>query len=119
MNDYDTLEAAKKLFTLRDSENGFDGLLYPTEGGVYPYDFPALSVYGRIYPKDDKYTFFACISSIDDSGVSIYGPVEEQDKAKDRMNKFKEFISNNGFACPNRLQLSNICLDIGTYADWW
>lgn len=120
-NEFELIEAATKLFELEVTENFARGLLYPT-GKPWSYGRAALAVYARVSPQggDSKaWEFFACIRSIDDSGVSIFGPSEEKEKAKKRFDKFVEFIKSLEFRCPTPEELREYCKTAGIQEDYW
>ena len=100
------------------------GLLNPpSDNSIFAYNLPALHIIMRVSCNSSvNYEFFACIRSIDDSGVSIFGPSETYEKAKDRYDKFVEYIKTGlsfSYLCPNKKELEAVCQRIGAAANYW
>jgi hypothetical protein len=128
MNNFDLINQATELFELKlVDKDHYLGLLFPGNSteifteSPFAYSRPALSVEFliRFCPEESKYCFFGCIRSIDDSGVSIFGPNETYEIAKSRLDKFKEFIESCDYRCPGKDLLKQNCQIIGVYADYW
>ena len=121
-NEFDLIDQATELFKLKVNQqsNFASGLLYPS-GSPFSYGRPALAMYARVSKsaESDNYEFFACIRSIDDSGVSIFGPAETIEKAKKRFDKFVEFIRSLEYKCPTRDELREFCKVNGIQEDYW
>lgn len=120
-NGYGLIDEVTKLFKLVFDEADYtiEGLLYPTDS-VFSYGRPALYVYAHTNGGPSGETaFFACIKSIDDAGVSIFGPVEELEKARTRVKKFANFLLQLQYACPTKTQLREFCKNNGLQEDYW
>lgn len=117
---YDLLRQAKELFEPKIEGAEIQGLLYPT-GSPFAYRYPALAFYARVQMTEDtiNYELIAVIHSIDDSGVTIYGPSESREKAKKRFDAFVEFINEQEFACPTPEQIKIFSQKNGVFADHW
>lgn len=119
-DEFKLIEQATELFKLQKEQDQCIGLLYPAaEAGVYPYRRPALAVYARVTVVGNTGDFFACIRSIDDSGVSIFGTMEPLEKARGRYVAFVEFIESLEYACPTKEQLREFCQNNGVGEDYW
>lgn len=123
MSEFNTIEAATRLFELKEkSNNCYHGLLYPNGSSPFSYGRPALSLEIKIKPiieTTESFEFFARIRSIDDSGVSIFGPTETYEKALARVKKFIEFIKDLEYKCPLEKELIEKCKEIGVFPDYW
>jgi hypothetical protein len=115
---YKLIGQVTELFKLEVTEDAVFGLLYPTDS-VFSYGRPALYVYANAKGDSSGIAFFACIHSIDDSGCSIYGPVEEIEKAKKRLAAFAEFLKGLEYACPTKAQLREFCKNNYLQENYW
>ena len=106
MTDFDGIEKIAEMFALSDIPASEDGkILGGFQGFVVPPDFihaygkPALSLTARVTiapaQKLDKsvVVFFASVSSIDDSGLSFFGPAESKEKAMKRLDAFRVLMT--------------------------
>lgn len=123
---WDGIDQVTELFKLEEvAPNHYTGLVYPVCGSVFSYGRPALGLYGRIQENlteelnSGTHGFVASIYSIDDSGLTIYGPRETQEKAVGRLNKFISFIKSLQFRCPTREEMQQFDKDAGTYSEFW
>lgn len=126
MNTLELIHEAERLFQPRlgtavDGTPVVTGLLYPTpECELWHYNMPALAYELKIISRETGYQFQAVISSIDDSGVTIYGPVGESvTKAVGRLEKFQFFLQSTMYACPSKAEIESICTEIRAYAGYW
>jgi hypothetical protein len=125
VNEFELIEAASELFTLKVEGFQANGLLYPlpigVDGAIFAYGCPALHVTARVDRlAGNQNAFFACIRSIDDSGVSIFGPVEDSAmKAEKRFENFIALLENLQFQCPNKQELVAFTQKNGCHADYW
>jgi hypothetical protein len=97
------------------------GLLYSTQDcGVWHYNMPALGYELKIIHQENGYQFQAVIKSIDDAGLTVYGPEgESQDKAVARLEKFQFFINSAMYACPSKSDMTEICKEINICVQYW
>jgi|ERR1035437_3748189 hypothetical protein len=115
---YKLIDYITELFKLEVKDDSLSGLLYPTDS-VSSYGKPALYVYANIMGDGSGLAFFGCIKSIDDSGCSIFGPVEEPEKSKKRLKAFAEFLQGLSYACPTKEQLHEFCKDNYLQENYW
>ena len=111
---YSKIKEVTKLFELRSVQNGFEGLLVPDQDYVFPYRKAALWVCGTVSKH-----FLGSISSIDDSGVSFHGPAEDEDKARRRLDSFRQLIEEYHPGMPPREAAEQWCQDNGCTFDLW
>ena len=97
---YDTINKITEMYALSEipaSEDGlhvagFKGFVVPPSY-VNSYNRAALSVRGRVtVAPEDMFALFGGVSSIDDSGISIFGPHETKEKALKRLAAWREKI---------------------------
>jgi hypothetical protein len=123
MNEYDLIYQSVELFSLRkNGENSWMGLLCPAaDGNVGSYSRPSLALILRIdVDAEGKHAVFCCIKSIDDSGVSIFGPKESLDKAKHRLDDMKKEIEDSwNYILPDLSVVKLFCIKQGVHPDWW
>ena len=112
------IEHAVELFTLKVEPDSLSGLLYPN-GSIFSYGRPALFVYANLRGDGTGPAFFACIRSIDDSGVSIFGPIEDVEKVRGRLKKFVDFLIELEYACPTKEQLREFCKNNYLQESYW
>lgn len=114
-----TIDDITNLFKLKSAEDGYWGFLYPS-GRPWSYGRACLKLVMRVRPvPNDLFGFSAHILSVDDSGLSIYGPDESEDKAKERLVKFKDFIESWQYACPTPDVMEYECQRIGIFPEYW
>lgn len=112
---YNRLDAATALWEMKEEEYEGYGkvftclLIPPIDGSVFAYGRPALAFY--VYMDHDN-KLFACIHSIDDSGVSIFG-------GGGGLDKLVEYIKNQEYRCPTKVELAEFCQSIGAHPDYW
>ena len=116
---FDLIEIATELFALKVNDDSLSGLLYPI-GSIFSYGRPALFVYTNVVGTGNGGpAFFACIRSIDDSGVSIFGPIEDVEKVRGRLKKFVDFLIELEYACPTKEQLREFCKNNYLQESYW
>lgn len=123
MNDQEAHEIMEKisdLFDLKIKEDYFEGFLCPSNNYVYSYVYPCLYVYGQITMKDlGQYTFFGCIRSVDDSGVSFFSPIERHEKAQKRFKSFFQLINEYHPMMPKEEEIKQWAKLNGVTEDKW
>jgi len=125
LQEYEQMNCIKKIFELRNvMEDYYSGYLYPSEDdGIFPYNYPVFKVKIKILERQmsSKNVFVTCfiISSIDDSGVSMFGPEESLEEARGRMNEAVDFVSNLEFRCPSKQFLTEFCDTNSLEMDYW
>ena len=115
---FDLIEIATELFALKVNDDSLSGLLYPI-GSIFSYGRPALFVYANLHGDGTGPAFFACIRSIDDSGVSIFGPIEDVEKSRKRLKNFAQFLIELEYACPTKEQLREFCKNNYLQESYW
>lgn len=122
------IDLAAELFEIREvRKDQWLGLLYPVPGSVYPYGRPALYFKARIsgpilsekHTNGKDYELIACVSSIDDSGVTTWGPKETHDEAAARLHLFLKEIKQWEGRCPTREEFESIDKKVGTFSEFW
>lgn len=120
INTFNLIEKAKNLFEIKKDGDFYIGLLCPPkDNSIYPYNAGILSFFATVKKSGDKFEFFSCIRSIDDSGLSIFGPPEEEVKAKYRLEKFLAFINSYQKTCPNKEDMEFFCKELGAFPNYW
>lgn len=66
-----------------------------------------------------QYCAFLCISSIDDSGISIFGPEETAEKALVRFEKMFQYFKSCKGVYKGIDELNAECILSGMYAEVW
>jgi len=103
----------------------FRGLLVPTQSYVNAYGQAALSVTGRVWedPRDKNpntaYRFHGAFSSVDDSGLTFFGPHEGKEAATKRYDAFEAFIRETHPHMPTLEAIEAWGKHSGVYADFW
>lgn len=129
-DDFGLIEQATAMFTLRTVNRpyttvAFRGLLAPTEKYVNSYRRAALVVTGRVWrhpkEKDENlaYEFHGTFSSIDDSGMTFFGPKEGEEGATKRYHAFEAFIQEHHLMMPTLEQVKLWGIRNGVHADPW
>jgi hypothetical protein len=127
---FDLIEKVTDMFALRTVEReyttlAFEGLLAPTESYVISYGKAALVVTGRVWKhpkeKDENlaYEFHGSFSSIDDSGMTFFGPKEGEDGATKRYHAFEAFIRESHPMMPTLEQVKLWGIRNGVHPDLW
>ncbi|MAG28095.1 hypothetical protein CMI47_21425 [Candidatus Pacearchaeota archaeon] len=111
MTDFEGIDTITKMFALEVIQGddkgvfgGFKGFVVPPSY-IFHYQRAALSLTARVtvatanqkefdksIPTLTPVCFIASVSSIDDSGVSFFGPAEAKDKAFKRLEAFRTLI---------------------------
>lgn len=126
----DIFDQVSKLFALHESTSsehllsGFEGLLSPTENYVQAYARAALIVSGRVEKKrvrggPEQISFIGSFQSIDDSGLTFFGPIESEEQATKRCTSFRKFIESNHPHMPSKERIHDWCKRNGCQPDFW
>lgn len=90
------------------------GYVYPpTDHSIYDYGRVCLEVIVRM--EENNQSVLAGISSIDDSGCTIWSNKKSEKKAK----KFISFIESLNYRCPDRKELGEWCQNNGCFMEYW
>ena len=90
------------------------GYVYPPrDQSIYSYGRPCLEIIVRM--KKSNQSVLAGISSIDDSGCTIWSNKKSEKKAK----KFIHFMESLKYRCPDKEELEEWCQNNGCYAEYW
>ena len=128
MTDFQGIEKIAEMFALSDVPassdgkivGGFQGFVVPPDY-IHPYGKPALSLVARVtIAPNDTFMFTASVASIDDSGVSFFGPHETKEKAQKRLAMFRELIDEWHPLMPSTLEdLEKWGQRAGVHVDKW
>lgn len=117
---YDCIAEVTRLFEIRNTENGFEGLLVPNHDYVCAYNQAAVGVYGKLLfysTTEDEVSFIGSINSFDDSSAVAHGPCETKEKAKKRCASFKSFIEEYHPMMPPKEAFTYWCMKNGCTPD--
>lgn len=123
---YDMMGEAAEMYRAREEGGVKFGLLYPSLNSIWSYKMPAVGWYAQVqeylvepHGVNGTFKFFGCIKSFDDSGMSIWGPLEAKEKAEARRNEFVSFLESYEFRCPTWDDMREFDKVFGTYTEFW
>lgn len=118
----DQIDIITDIFDMKEiGENHYLGFLCPNrECGICPYGRAAFQVSAKVKQNASGfYEFIASISSIDDSGLTLFHPVEEINDAIKRLGKFLEWIKEQRFMAPDKGTVEKYCLENRASSNYW
>jgi len=132
---YDLIQQMEEICKIKEYEvEGYNKVIQGalvvgklTEDGwpeLCSYSKPGYYLQGNVARTPTKldhpeYRAFFCISSIDDSGISIFGPNETVEKALVRFEKLLSYFESCSGIYEGIDKLNEQCILCGMYAEVW
>lgn len=127
MNEYDKMNEATELFKIKKNTDTthvleYVGLLTPATW-MWRYSAPCyhISIQVAYTPTKGVYAPFACISSMDDSGCSMYGKESSDLEAvTSTVEKMKDYFVECEYQCPQTKEELVVAMRLlGVAVDQW